>query len=744
MNRALDRLSQYNAQGDLALDPEGRGQVSTPLPVNPKAPQPRAAKLLCEVTDLNQQTVSAARAFVQQSSEFYFGLKRFDNVVAEGKPLALELIAIKPDGQPLDAPVSASLRLTRIKWQTNRLATAGETSEFESKAQLQVLWQRELKTTPGSGEDRKPAVARLDGILADKPGEYLLEAIGKDGSGHDVLTSMVFEIAGEAETDWNYRNPYVIDLVADKDSYEPGETATLLVKTPIAGDALVTVERDRVMRSFIVPLTGNAPSVNVPLEENDGPNVFVSVMLLRGANESPRKIKTPEYRIGYANLKVARPKDKLTVAVKPVHPSARPGETVQLEAEVKDASGKPATDAELVLFAVDEGVLSLTAYETPDPLAFFERPRGLSVSTSLTLPTLLREDAPESDFANKGYLVGDGKGGTPLLDGLRTNFVATPFWNATVRTDAQGRARVEFKAPDSLTRYRVVAVAVTKQSQFGAAESAFEINKPIMIESAMPAFANVGDKLVLRAVVHNATAIGGQAEIQLEVDDSVRAAERTRQVAVPAHQSIPIDLPVEVLASGTARWKWAVKFVPQDGSPELRDAVEATVKLNYPALPIRQVETKRIEGESGELLRISDPQIAEGTGEVTVNLTNTRVGELRESLRQLLHYPYGCVEQTSSSMLPWLTVRDLRATLPELAQSDEEIAKAVNAGIRLLMSMQTSGGGLSYWPHGREPMMWGSAYGGLALALAKREGFAVPEADYKRLLKYLSDQLRGT
>ncbi len=95
-------------------------------------------------------------------------------------------------------------------------------------------------------------------------------------------------------------------------------------------------------------------------------------------------------------------------------------------------------------------------------------------------------------------------------------------------------------------------------------------------------------------------------------------------------------------------------------------------------------------------------------------------------------------------MLPWLTVRDLRATLPELAKSDEEIANAVNHGIQLLLSMQTSGGGLSYWPKGREPMLWGSAYGGLGLTLAKKQGYAVPEAEYARLLKYLSDQLRGT
>ncbi len=742
LNRALDRLSQFNAQGEVAINEEGRALVSTSLPLNPKAPQPRAATLLTEVTDLNQQTVSAARAFVQHSSEFYFGLKRFDNVVVQGQPLPIELLALKNDGQPLDKPTSATIRLTRIKWQTNRLATAGETSEYESKPLLEKLWERELTTTPGLGDDRKPALARLENAVAEKPGEYLLEAVGKDAAGHEVVTSMVVDVAGEAETDWNYQNPYVIDLVPDKDSYEPGQTATLLVKTPIAGDALVTVERDRVLRSFLVSLTGNAPAVQVPIAATDGPNVFVSVLLLRGANESARKIKAPEYRIGYANLKIANPKAKLTVAVKPAQPAAKPGDSVQLEAEVKDATGQPAADAEVVLYAVDEGVLSLTAHENPDPLAFFNQPRGLSVSTSLTLPTLLREDAAESDFVNKGYLIGDGKGGPSLLDGLRTNFVATPFWNANLRTDAQGRARADFKAPDSLTRYRVIAVAATKQNQFGSAASAFEINKPVMIESAMPAFANVGDKLVLRAVVQNTTNVSGTADVLLAVDERVRAAATTRQITVGPRQSVAIDLPIEGLAIGESRWKWGVKFIGTDGA-EYRDAVEATIALGHPAPLLRQVETKRIESGTGELLRL-DSQIAEGTGEVTVKLSNSRVSDLSESLRQLLSYPYGCVEQTTSSMLPWLTVRDLRATLPELGGTDAEVARAINRGVALLLSMQTGDGGLSYWPGGRGSMLWGSAYGGLGLVLAKKQGFAVPEADLQRLLKYLSDQLRGT
>jgi uncharacterized protein YfaS (alpha-2-macroglobulin family) len=743
LNRALDRISQFNAQGEGDVDASGTAKIATPLPINPKAPQPRAAKLLCEVTDLSQQTVSESRAFVQHSSDFYFGLRRLDGVFKEGTPLPIELIAVAPDGKTLPAPVKSTLHLRRITWQTNRLAAAGDTTEFESKAQLDGVWERELSTTPGLGTDRKPLVATLPDVVAGKPGEYLLEASGKDAQGHEVLTSVTFEVAGPGETVWNYRNPYAIDLVTDKDNYEPGQTATILVKTPIAGDALVTVERDSILRSFVTHLNGNAPSIQVPVMETDTPNVFVSVMLLRGANDSPRKIKMPEYRIGYCELRVARPGDKLTVQVKPLSATAKPGDKVQLDADVRDVKGKPAGDAEVVLYAVDEGVLSLTDYKTPDPLAFFNQRRTLGVQTNLTLPTLLKEDTEESDFANKGYLIGDGKGGPPLLNGLRKNFLACAFWNATLHTDAQGHVHAEFTAPDSLTRYRVIAIAASKQNQFGTGESAFEINKPVMVEASLPHFANLGDKLILRGVLHNTTDLAGEADVELQLDATAKAGETKRHVTLPAHGSLPIDFPMEIVATGKAQWHWSVRFVSADKKTEFNDALQSEVNVGYPAPLLREVETKRVESNEAELKRIADPQIIEGSGQATVDVANTRVIELRESLRYLLRYPYGCVEQTTSNLLPWLMVRDLRATLPELAKTDAEIADAVNRGINLLMSMQTSSGGLSFWPGGREPILWGSAYGGLALAVAQKQKFSVPEAEAKQLFAYLSKELRG-
>ncbi|MFL6591023.1 MAG: alpha-2-macroglobulin family protein, partial [Chthoniobacterales bacterium] len=743
LNNALDRISQFNAQGEAEVGADGTAKIMAQLPINSKAPQPRATKLLCEVTDLGQQTVSDSRSFIQHSSDYYFGLRRLDYVFKEGTALPIELIAVGSDGKILNSPVKAKVRVTRITWQTNRLATAGGTTEFDSKAELHVEWERELTTTPGNGPDRKPNVATITDAVAGKPGQYLLEATGKDEHGHDILTAVTFEVAGPGETVWNYRNPYAIDVVTDKESYAPGQTATLMLKTPIGGDALVTIERDRVLRSFVTKISGNAPSVQVPLIESDAPNVFVSIMLLRGANDSPRKIKTPEYRIGYCEVKVARPDEKLTVTVKTNAPTAKPGDKVQLDAEVRDTTGKGAADSEVVLFAVDEGVLSLTGYKTPDPLAFFNQRRRLSVQTSLTLPTLLKEETEELDFANKGYLVGDGKGGPPLLDGLRKNFVACAFWNATLRTDAQGRVHAEFAAPDSLTRYRVIAVAASRANQLGTGESAVEINKPIVLEASLPRFGNQGDKLVLRAVLHNNTETAGEADVELQLDATAKAGETRQHVNIPARGSVPLDFPAELIAIGHGQWRWSVRFTAS-GHEVLTDALQSDIDVHYPAPLMREVQTKRIENNEAELARISDPQILEGTGQVNVDVSNTRVTEIRESLRQLLQYPYGCVEQTTSSLLPWLTVRDLRSALPELDKSDAEVAETVGHGVNLLLSMQTSSGGLSYWPGGRDPMLWGTAYGGLALALAQKQNFAVPEADLKKLLGYLSEQLRGT
>lgn len=737
----LDRRGHLTTQGKATLNAQGASTIEASVPLNAKVPQPRVVNVLAEITDVNQQTVSSSRTFTLHSSDFYLGVRKFRSLLHVGEAIPLEPIAVRTDGTPMPEPVSVQAQLTRIDWQNNRTENADNTTEIRNEPRFVLVTRTNFKTAAMTKDGDRWSfgpVQLAKPLVPEQPGQYLLELTAKDAAGRTVVTTTSFQVYGVGETAWSYRNQFQVEMVPEKDDYAAGETAKILVKTPISGDALVTVERERVLRSFTVRLEGNAPVVEVPLLPTDAPNAFISVMLLRGADDSPRKFKAPEYRIGYCELNVTRPDAELTVYVKPGAKAYQPGEEVSVAAEVLDSEGKPVRDAEVTLFAVDEGVLSLTGYETPDPLTFFNEPRALTVSTALTLPALLNEDPEGRDFANKGYIIGGGGDD----QGLRKNFLACAFWHATLKTDALGKLLAKFTAPDSLTRYRVMAVVQTAKDQFGSGEGAFEVNKPVMLEPALPRFANVGDKLSLRAVLHNTTDLDGEAEVRVAFDPSVKSETKTQTIALKAKATTALDFPVEFVETGTAVWKWTARFT--SGETMHKDMVQTTLRVGYPAPLLRHVKTRRIEGGVENLLADVDPQLLDGRGTVRVSLTNSRAIELQEALNQLLHYPYGCAEQTTSSTMPWLTLNSLRDRLPSLQRSDDEIARSIQRGVSRLLAMQTDSGGLSYWPGQHQPMLWGSAYASLALTHARVQGHAVPAEDYERLMKWMSEQLRGT
>ncbi|HEY2343828.1 MAG TPA: alpha-2-macroglobulin family protein, partial [Chthoniobacteraceae bacterium] len=710
---------------------------------NAKQPQPRKARLLCEVTDLDQQTVSAEHDFTVDSSDFYFGIRQMPNVVHEGESVSLSIVAVRPDGQPVSESIQTQVRVTRIDWQTNQVEGAGNASNYRSEPEYQVVSEISAQTSPVVKHGHKWAIddgtAGPFAFTAGKPGEYLIEVSAKDAGGRPIVTTTNLFVYGPSETVWNYRNPFQIDLVPDKESYLVGDRAIILVKTPISGDALVTVERENVRRSFVERLSGNAPAIEIPLEQSDAPNVYVSVMLLRGADESTHQIKKPEYRVGYARLTVERPEAKLRVYVQPDRPTHEPGEPVAISAEVLDHLGKPVSDAELTLYAVDEGVLSLTGYETPDLSTYFNAERGLAVYTGLTLPQLLSEDPDERQYANKGFLVGGGG-----EDRIRKNFLACAFWAGTLKTGPDGRVTANFTAPDGLTRYRLMAVAQTAKNQFGSGESSLEINKPVMIEPAPPRFGNVGDKMLLRALVHNTTDFAGRAEIDFVLDDTVSAQETHRPIELAARGSAAVDLPVEFVKAGEAVWKWKLSFLAADGATVFHDAAEVKLHVGYPTPATREVRLVKVNQRETNLLDQIEPKLLQGAaGTVTVSISNSRVLELGEAIHDLLHYPYGCVEQTTSSTLPWITLRDFRDSLPDLRESDENIERMVAAGVNRLLTMQTESGGLAYWPGETQPLLWASAYGGLGLIEAKNAGYSVPKENLERLWSYMREALRG-
>ncbi len=735
-----DQQAGASLSGQLKLDAKGEALIPLSLPTNTIYPGPITGSIRMEVTDVNQQTVSATTEFVRHSSDFYLGARSLNDVCLAGDPIEVELLAVSPDGKPHDNPVVTDFSLDRINWKTTRIEGAGGTIRFQNERTLTPVAKERFNLPVSSGPLQLPlSIARR--LIPRESGAHLLTLRAVDRNGRAVLTTLQFHCAGEKPVSWDYQSEFKAEIVCDKQIYKAGENAQLLIKTPISGTALVTVERERVLRSFQVELKGNAPVISVPIDAADAPNVFVSVFLLRGAEHSTRKVKSCEYRVGYCELKIDQPETRLKVQLALSNPTYRPGDKVAVTGRITDHLGEAAAGAEVTLFAVDAGILSLGNYPEPNLHEFFYSPRQLGVITSTSFPHMLSEDPSRMALGNKGHIIGGGGDGPNGR--LRKNFLACAFWNGTLLTSDHGEFTASFEAPDGLTEYKIFAVVQAANGRFGNATSSFRIQKPLMIEPAPPGFVRVGDDVIFRAIVYNQTDRDQTVSVRLQVNAKAKLADRTQMkpVTLKAGGQQPIEFKVEISDVGELETIW--KAVANDDS-SVTDSVQSNIQ-SFPAVGARRaVVFARLAGLSKNLMNDIDPVVAEGIGDLTVTLSNSRLTELSEAVDQLLHYPYGCLEQTSSSLLPWIILKKHRHLFPGFAKSDEQMQRAIDHGINRILSMQLSNGAMAYWPGAHEPFLWGTAYAGMVLHLAKESGFDVPQDRLERLAAWLHKSLRDT
>ena len=740
----------YQESAPKSLTLRGEGKLSGGvMSIHPNLPEPvghpYSGTLTAEVTDINQQTVSERVSFERDAADFYLGLARpEESVIARGEEIVARAVAVKPDGQPVREPVAVKAELIRVRHETVRVQGAGNAVSFRTESSEEVVATSSGQTLlPQRASDAWELPAgETARFKPDRAGQYLLRLSATDSKGRPTRVTYGFSVAGEEPIAWDYRNPAQVDLVPDKTEYQTGDTARIMVKTPISGEALVTVERgSRILRTLHPRLEGNAPLIEIPIDASDAPNTFVSMMLIRGADQSTRKIKAPDYRYGVCQLHVVNPSTRLKVEVTPRASAAEPGTEIITDLHVRDARGTAVPDAEVTFFAIDDGVLAITGYQRPQPTAVFERPLSLAVTTGLSLYQLMPDDPADCKYANKGYLIGGGGGDGPGLK-LRRNFPGTACWMPALHTDAEGNLTVKFTAPDAITRYRLVAVVHAGANRFGSGESAVSLRKSFMIASALGQIANVGDEIIARAVVRNETGAAGTAKVSLILDSTAESkqADTVATVNLDNGAATTVEFPVRLRATGNAEWKWSAHLDANGKSFD--DGLVANLKVGSPAPVLRETYLTELSAPSNDLLAGVNPQLIEGSGLLNVTLSNTRLASLRETATYLLDYPYGCAEQTVSALVPWVVARDLGPVLPEAVKNKAARSDAIAAGIAKLAALQTADGGIAYWPGAREASLFPSAYAALVLALLEQQGVTV-SVKMPELHKYVSTQLRG-
>ena len=726
-----------DAQGGLEI---GAGQA--------EAPGGRSALVTveAEVTDVNRQRIANRTSLHVHPGALYAGVRtRSTEGFAEvGKPASVEVVAAAPDGKRQRAQVQVTV--LRRDWKFVRKKTAGDRWETLSEPVEETVATCAVKT------DQVPGACTF---TPKAPGLHVVQAAVTDGQKRTQTTRSSLYVVGEGWVSWQRNDSDRIDLVSDKSVYDVGETARILVKSPFpSAEAVLTVEREGVSSARHVKLKGAATTLEVPVGEAGIPDVYVGVVLVRGrvpqadgpeAGEDPGR---PQVRVGYAKLKVERKSKRLSVEVTPERQQYRPREKVKLALRTADWKGAPVS-AEVALWAVDEGVLRLTDYQPPDPLEALQPERGLSVRIGEPLIHLVRR----TTYADKGMTSGGG-GGAEGGGGIRSRFRTTPLFAPAVVTGADGRGEVEFTLPDNLTTYRIMALAVDRGDRGGKGGSSIQVNKPLLAMPALPRLARSGDLVEAGVVVHAPSGNIGQVEVSASGSGPLKLeGEGRRSVALPGGKAREVRFRWRAEGAGEA----VLRFTVTGGGEQ--DAVEQRIPVKVPT----QIEAVAIAGETRDRAgeQLSTPNGARtDVGGLEVTMASTVLGGYGEAMRQLVDYPYGCLEQLSSRLIPFVALRELHGVFklpwrPETARgwvTEEAIAhwgttdpdEVARKTVKAIEALQRYDGGYGYWSSDSCSSPHGSSYAVLALGRAAEVGYPVDREALRRGQAFLARVAAGS
>ncbi|HET7011206.1 MAG TPA: Ig-like domain-containing protein [Anaerolineales bacterium] len=555
------------------------------------------------------------------------------------------------------------------------------------------------------------------------PGWYEVKVIGQDAGRHEMEVEDWFYVqgvgSGRAEG-WGLR------VSSDRESYLPGDTAKLMIETEFAGTALLTMERASVRRQELLTLTPPVTVVEVPVRTDDVPNIFATVSVWAPPNEEGYGLERYGSLVtSSVELMVPAVGRRLDVRVTPDQETYQPGETATFRVEVTGPGGAPAP-AELSLALVDEAIFRLSEDLSPAIFDTFYGPRAHRVATFDT-------------FTIAQYLGGgDGCGGGGGDGGMaspRSDFPDTALWLPHVETGDDGVVEVQVVMPDSLTTWRLTVRAVALDSRVGETRQFVTTEQPLVIRPMLPRMLVVGDTAVIAASIHN-----GSSEVQ-----EVRASLGTQGVSLRTASVQLITL--EPGASQVVFWPILANRLGEatlvfraQGDTEA-DAIE--LPLDVQPLATRDIDLQAGDFDGRLTATFDYPQDALADGELRIELSRTVAASLLDGLEDLTGFPYGCVEQTMSAVLPNAVIARAFAELGVSPPGFEEsIAPKVHSGLARLYALQHFDGGWGWWFDDNSDD-YQTAWVMLGLGLTREAGYPVDDGVIERGAEWLTGNLGG-
>ena len=705
-------------EGETALDGKGQATITCADPFPDSGNRARASVIWqVDVTGPDGQTITGGASGNVTMNETTLGVKAIDE--SKIGSLHFELRALpRVDGGAVPEQVHATLFLVRA------------TSAKEQIAPFTYRYRNFNGFTKVSECDT--ASNGMVEFEPKDPGRYVL-VVGAPGA---VSVSEEAIVAGPGESQFPVRTDEHLDVVPVAPPSVVGETATFDVLSPSPGIAWVTVETDRILYSETVPIPGNASRIQIPVRPEFFPNAFVSVYLLRPGGSKG----LPGEMFGFAPFRTLDP--RLELAVKPQTTKAdyEPREPVHGSVAVTNA-GKPVSGAEVTVYAVDDSILELGAWNLPTFVGNFYPGKSFNVVTYPGLRGLIRGFSAES-LTQKGYVVGDGGDEAfGKVEFTRKDFKPLILWCPALITGADGRVAFECPAPDNLTRFRVIALAQTADSQFGSESQTFTVSKKLLIEPALPRFLREGDVIDLRAVARQKVADSEDLSVRCTTGLELQGGGlKDVQAAKDAPAVVEFQAKVP---DGIDEAKIRFDVVSKRGKGG-SDSVEITLPVLPRTITVNESHSGSWSGNEFPVAKNLPPAWAGASGSYDLTLSTSPWLTKLMGIPSVLNYPHGCLEQKSSRILVYTAMADLLKWLPTDKRRDENYRTTILESLKEFEASLLPDGLLPYWAMGTTGSAFVTIQCARAVALAQIAGMDVPARLAEELPATLNKMLART
>lgn len=664
------------------------------------------------VFDETGRPVHRYEHFKVYTQPVFVGIKEGYDYISTRSPVRIPLIALDKNGIPQNG-INVEVRVIKKEWNTV-IEQSGDHYRYVSQEQKKVVAQQGLKI---SGD------AMYFSYVPMLSGSYEVQVFLPGHEGYVSKSFYAWGFSDSQYTSFEVNNEGNVDIKPDKDKYNMGEDVKLLFTTPFEGRMLVTVERDKLLKHFYLSTSNKSASLSFKAEDMCVPNVYVTATLFRPMDGADMPLTVAH---GFRNVPVENVKNHIPVSVT-LAPKSR-SKTKQ-SINVKTAPG-----AYVTIAAVDEGILQVKNYQTPDAYAYFYQKVALSMMSYDIYPLLLPEIK-----TTRSSTGGDDAGANSNLrvNPLFVNRVKNvSFWSGILQADGSGNLRYDIDVPQFSGDIRAMVVAY-KGKGFGSADQHMKVADPVVISTALPRVLSPRDEVVMPVTLSNTTPKDAVANISLQLAGPLGIAGPAKQrVTIPANREARVVFNVTAQnAIGAAKVTVAVQAMNETFTNETEIAVRPPASL--------QKLTGSGTAAAGVVTTIApSANFLPATVSGKLIIGKSPLVPFSKNLEYLVHYPYGCVEQTTSAAFPQLYYADLVKSITGANVSDPNPSYNVQQAILKLQSMQMSNGALMYWPGGGSESWWGSVYATHFLLEARKAGYDVNEKTVDHLLQYLRFKLQ--